>query len=189
MLLSLCTVSVCAITIFLLLFGIACYYTSYDKGEISSDIFTISQSLAYANKRAVILLLTIGMLLIFQLNYMIPIKNYAHFRAALLIIMYAFVMSLLWVTTYYNSEDHYILAGIIFSTIVIYINMIGFGYYAKCNSNKLMLITPALSVLVFVGLIIANINKIKNSIHPLFPSLENTMLLLFLITILLQGCC
>ena len=57
-----------AILLFLILFGLGTYLTSYLKGEISSSIFTVSQSLAYGNKIVVLDFLLVAMVLLLYLS-------------------------------------------------------------------------------------------------------------------------
>ena len=64
-------------------------------------------------------------------------------------------------------------------------------YYTNMKLNMLsksiLIIVPILTISIFIGLIISNINKIRHPVPELFPSLENSMILMFLITILIQG--
>ena len=185
-------VSISAVLSFLILFGLGSYLTSYLKGDISKSLFTISQSLAFANKPIVIIFLTIGLYLVAYLNYSRGPRKYYYLRQFLLLVIYSLVLSLLWVTTYYNQTDHYILASIIFTCIVIYIIMTCILYYISMKTRSIfvsgLLITiPILTGLVFLGLMVSNINEIRTNVSELFPSFENSMLFLFLVTILIQG--
>jgi len=183
--------SITAIALFLILFGLATYLTSYLKGQISSHIFTISQSLAFGNQPVVIILLTIALILVGYINYIRGPSKLLLFRQFLLVLVYGLVISLLWVTTYYNKDDHYILAAIIFTSIVIYIITTCILYYLNSKTSKLgkslLFVIPILTILILIGLVVSNIQKINKPVPELFPSLENSMLFMFLITILLQG--
>ena len=185
-------ISILSISIFLILFGLGTYLTSYLKGDINSRLFTISQSLAFGNQPVVIILLFIALFLAGYLNYLRgPAKLY-WVRQFFLFAAYAFIITLLWVTTYYSKDDHYILAALIFTGIVIYIITTCVLYYMsmkyKTKFQKSILITvPILTSLVLVGLVISNLKIVKENVIQLFPSLENSMLFLFLVTVLLQG--
>ena len=181
-----------AILSMLILFGLGTYLTSYLKGEISQSLFTVSQSLAFGNQPVVILLLTTSIILLGYINIIRGPSKLLWLRQFLLLLVYGMVITLLWVTTYYSELDHYILATIIFLSIVIYINITSILYYKNIkNINKLnkviLILLSSLSSLVLIGLVVANIEDVKTKVIELFPSLENSMIFLFLVCILIQG--
>ena len=181
-----------AILSMLILFGLGTYLTSYLKGEISKSLFTVSQSLAFGNQPVVILLLTTSIILLGYINIIRGPRKLLWLRQFLLLLVYGMVITLLWVTTYYSELDHYILATIIFLSIVIYINITSILYYKNIkNINKLnkviLILLSSLSSLVLIGLVVANIEDVKTKVIELFPSLENSMIFLFLVCILIQG--
>jgi predicted PurR-regulated permease PerM len=105
---------------------------------------------------------------------------------ALVVIIYALVVTILWVTTYYNRTDHYIIAGVIFSAVLLYIITTCYQLRLVVR-NPLLVILPGVAVLIFIGLILANIGYISDRVSELFPSLENSMLTTLMATILAHG--
>ena len=169
------------ILIVVLMFTLAAYLNSFLRGKINKNIFTVSQALAFGNKPAMITMLTVSIMLLMFLNYYRGLR-YLPIRLFLLFIIYAFILSLLWVTTFYNKEDHYILASIIFISIIIYITLSSVALYSfnkgslSCASIILLYLIPFLSILGFVGLIVGNIKVVKEKVPEIFPSFENYML-------------
>jgi hypothetical protein len=185
------SLSVIIIIILLATFGLTAYLPSTLKGEVNENIFTISQSLAFAIKTAFIILLTTAIGL---LGYLIYYRGHAYglFRILLIFIMYAFVLTILWVTTYYNKQDHYIFAGIIFSAASIFMILncyaVALGLSPKAKHKLLILkIIPILVLIGFAGLIIGIIPYIDQKASPLFPTFENYMLAIQGLTILTLG--
>lgn len=183
--------SVIIIVLFLSAFGLTSYLPSTLKGEITKNEFTVSQSLAFAIKTAFIILLTVAVGL---LGYLMYYRGHALiiFRLFLLVIMYAFIVTILWVTTYYNTEYHYIFAGIIFSAGLIFIMvnsyLIALGLNRKSKHKLLVLkIIPILGIIGSIGLIIGNVPYIKEKVSPLFPSFENFMLVIVGLIIITLG--
>ena len=181
-----------AILSMLILFGLGTYLTSYLKGEISQSLFTVSQSLAFGNQPVVILLLTTSIILLGYINIIRGPSKLLWLRQFLLLLVYGMVITLLWVTTYYSTIDHYILATIIFISIVVYINITSILYYKNIKNvnifNKVILILlSSLSIIVLIGLAISKFEYINKKVVELFPSLENSMIFLFLVCILIQG--
>lgn len=160
-----------------LTFGLAAYLTSYEKHKITEHLFTVSQSLAFGNKPAMVSLLTIGFVLILYLNYYRGHK-YLLVRMFLLLLMYALVITIIWVTTYYNVTDHYILASIIFVSAVIYVYMNSIVIYSGLKVKRdmdvfILYLIPVFITVGFMGLIVGNIPSIKKHADELFPSFEN----------------
>ena len=184
--------AVFCVFMFLILFGLSTYLTAYLKGQISKSLFTVSQSLAFGNQPVVIILISIALFLLAFINHIRGPAKLLWIRQFMLLLVYGLVISLLWVTTYYSEMDHYILASIIFTTIVVYIIMTCVLYYQNSKaltmlSKVLLIALPVLVALVFAGLVIANIDIVRKEVVELFPSLENSMIFLFLVCIIIQG--
>lgn len=103
--------------------------------------------------------------------------------------MYGFITSLFWVTTFYNRKDHYILASIIFTSVVIYITLTSMALY-KFNKK----LSPVYTILIYsipmlgiVGLIVGNIKVVSNNASQVFPSFENYLLFLMGLSSLMLG--
>jgi hypothetical protein len=181
------------VVVFLLLsaIGLVAYLPSALKGDVDASVFTVSQSLAFSIKPLFVVLLTIAMSL---LIYLIYYRGHAYivFRICLIVIMYSFIISILWVTTYYNNLDHYILAGIIFSAATCYIMLnsyvISKGLGSKNNLQLLMLKgISILAILGVCGLIAGNLPMLNYKIPELFPSSENYMLFVQGLSIIALG--
>lgn len=183
--------SVSSVSIVMLMFLLAAYMTSFEKGKIDKNIFTVSQALAFGNKPTMVLMLTTGLALLLLLNYYRGLP-YLYIRLFLVVVMYAFITSLFWVTTFYNRKDHYILASIIFISAVIYITFTSMALY-KFNKNLspfytiLLYAIPLLSIIGIVGLLIGNIKTVNDKTPQVFPSFENYLLFLMGLSSLMLG--
>jgi len=183
--------SVSSVSIVMLMFLLAAYMTSFEKGKIDKNIFTVSQALAFGNKPTMVLMLTTGLALLLLLNYYRGLP-YLYIRLFLVVVMYAFITSLFWVTTFYNRKDHYILASIIFISAVIYITFTSMALY-KFNKNLspfytiLIYAIPLLSIIGIVGLLIGNIKTVNDKAPQVFPSFENYLLFLMGLSSLMLG--
>jgi hypothetical protein len=173
------SLSIIIIFLFLATFGLLAYLPSALNDDVNKNIFTISQSLAFSIKPAFVCVFTLAMLL---LAYLIVYRGhkYLWIRLFLLLVIYSFIITILWITTYYSKEDHYILAGFIFSLSVVFIIINNYLIYngIKFHSNytKFFLIgTSILSIVSILGLIISI--SLFNNISEIFPSFENLMLL------------
>lgn len=183
--------SLSIVVLFISMFVMGSYFFSFEKGEINSNLFTISQSLAFGNDIVMTILLTIIFGLLIYMIYLKGPNNGLYFRIFLLIIMYAFINTIFYVTTYYNKTDHYILAGFIFTAALIYIfyssylMFKNFKNFSRLNSFLSIsnILVPAFSLVVFTALIISNILNVPY----MFPIMENTMLTCMGFSILING--
>ena len=190
-------ISVVCIALFVLTFGLASYLPSILKGEVDKNDFTISRSLEYGSKVAIICGLFVAFGLLAYLSYYRG-HSLLYFRLFLILVAFAFTITLLWITPDFNMKDHYILDAIIFSSVVIHIITISYVIYEgflishKKNklTNKILLLLiglPILSIIGIIGLLVSNIPSINNSVPELFPSFENYMLVIQSASILLLG--
>lgn len=111
-----------------MMFAFAAYFDSFKKGKIDKNLFTVSQSLAFGNKVDMGILLTTGISLLMFLNYYRGLP-YMYVKI-LLFVIFSFILSIFWVTTYYSISEHQILALI--TNIIIIIQKsyyIQFHYY------------------------------------------------------------
>lgn len=162
--------------LFALCFSLTTYLPAALDKQISSSNFTVSQSLAFAVKGAFLglfsVILILGIFIIWYCGY-----NFVWIRIFILISIFALIITLLWVTTYYNKTDHYILAGIIFTLSSLFICLTSFviiqarGYKNLSKYTKIIcIVLPALSILGLLGLFISL--KYLENIKELFPSFE-----------------
>ena len=171
------SLAISCITLFVLFLGITAYLVSALKGKIKNDNFTISQALAFGNKPAMIILVVCAMSILSYLTYYRG-HRYLYFRLLLNLIICSFVITIIWVTTYYNEDDHYILAAFIFTAILISIILNSYliynGLFVKTKNNKMILLAiPILAIIGFMGLILGKITPIEEKVVQLFPSFEN----------------
>jgi len=179
-----CLLAFCAI-------GLLSYLPAALKYEVTHNIFTISQGLAYSIKSGFIIVFTVSILLFGYLMYY-KSKKYIFIRLFLLLIIYSFIVTILWVTTYYNTTEHYIFAALIFTAVLLLININNYIIY-KSNNNILLhkglISISVITVLIFVAIfsIVIVMNKENIDFPIIFPSLENSMLLMQGISIILVG--
>jgi hypothetical protein len=175
--------------LFLAAFGLLAYLNATLENEINSNNFTISQSLAFSIKPAFVVVFTIACALFAYLMYY---RNHCYLwiRLFILFVIYAFIITILWVTTYYNKSDHYILASFIFTFTVLFIGLNNLLLYNGLKSHSrlkdIFLITiPILAVLGLIGILISTL--VLSDIPQIFPSFENYILLLQGISVLSMG--
>jgi hypothetical protein len=184
------SIAIVGVLIVFLMFTLAAYLNSFLKGHIDKNLFTVSQSLAYGNKPAMGVMLTIGIGMIMFLNVYRGL-NFLYLRLFLLLVCYSLILTIFWVTTYYNRRDHYIIALTIFTCAIAYIFLNSIALYMNKGYNTFGLIgiilVPIFAVLGFIGLIISLTPKINNKVPQIFPSFENFMLLMKGMSVILLG--
>ena len=186
------SIAVVGLLIIILMFTLAAYLNSFIRGKIDKNIFTVSQALAFGNKPAMISMLSGGIMLLMFLNYYRGLR-YLPIRLFLLLVIYSFILSLLWVTTFYNKKDHYILAFIIFISSIVYIILSSMAIYSFNKSSLsqasiiLLYAIPIFAILGFIGLIVGNIKIIKEKVPQIFPSFENYVLFMVGLSTLTLG--
>lgn len=111
------------ITIFLYIIGLVVggYAVSISKNQIEENEFTVSQSLAFGSKEIMIICFVIsylcGILLIWERG---PMK-YIVIRSLFVTISYILLITIIYVTVYYDKYLHYTFAGIIFVCNLLFI--------------------------------------------------------------------
>lgn len=185
-------ISVIALLCFMFAFGISAYEISYEKGRISDKEFTVSESLAYGDEQSLVTLFTLGMIAYIYLLTLRGPKKLLYIRIFALIIVYIFLITIIWITTYKDQEKHYIFAFIIFLTTFIYHVLTYIAFSSTKSSNlmcKCLLVACILNGLVFIGLGITRIKSLeeKNEARITFSSLENTCTLITLSVIVMIG--
>tara|TARA_Y100000389_G_scaffold186193_1_gene206291 strand:- start:1641 stop:2237 length:597 start_codon:yes stop_codon:yes gene_type:complete len=172
-------VTIFSLLCFLFAFGIAGYEESYRKGKIKSNDFTISQSLAFGNDPALVTLFTLGTLSYIYLLIIRSPKTLLYPRIFLQVVIYTFLITIIWITTFKDMYKHFMFAGIIFFSTLIYhvLTYIAFRKKSVSTFFKNSLLTACiLNLLVFIGLGISgstSLSKYKES-QITFASLENS---------------
>jgi len=118
-----------------------------ELGTTESKTFTISRSLGKGNKPGIIIFISLAMFYLFWLNMLRGPEKFIQLRLGLLFVAYSLLISLLWLTPWYNESLHYGLATIIFLSILTYVIMTYYLLYKNYQKNKKL----------FYGLIILNI--------------------------------
>jgi len=185
------SLSISCITVLLIFLGITAYLVSTLKGEIHSDNFTVSQAIAYGNKPSMIILLVLAFSI---LSYLIYYRghNYLFLRLFMYLALCSFIITIVWVTTFYSKQDHYILASLIFILFVITIILNSYllynGLLVKTKIKKnILLIIPLLAILGLIGLGLTIINAIGDNVIQLFPSFENYLGIILSLSIYTMG--
>ena len=179
-------ITVFSLLFYLFAFGVAAYYVSYEKGEISKYTFTISQSLAFGNDPALVTLFTLGTLSYIYLLILRGPAKLLYIRIFLQIVIYTFLITIIWITTYKDKEKHYIFATIIFLCTLIY-HILTYIVFRNEKISTLakytLLISSILNGLVFIGLGITRIPALQKYIEAkiTFASLENSVVLIILL--------
>lgn len=162
------------------------------NGDVNSSIFTISQSLAYGIKPVIVTMFVIFMFLLLYLIYYRGHNKFLYIRLFLVIAICVLIITIIWVTTMYNKNDHYILAFFIFIMVIVYIFLTSIVIYQglsiKTKQAKIILyLLPILAILGFLGLALSVNNVINENAKEIFPSAENYMILIQILSILSLG--
>ena len=150
-------ISSSAVILFLIAIGLGGYFVSEENGYISNDKFTISDAIAHGNKPVMITFFTLSYLLVIYLIYIRGPKKYINYRILLLILMYALLITIIYITVQKNCNLHYAFAGIIFISNLLFVlsTMIIYNEYLKNKNNYLVYILDINIVLAFVAFITA----------------------------------
>lgn len=150
-------ISTTAVIFFLIGLGLGGYFVSNENGYISNEKFTISSALAHGNKPVMITFFTLSYLAVIYLIYIRGPKKYIGYRILLLILMYALIVAIIYITVDKNRKLHYIFAGIIFIANLIFVlsTMIIYNEYLKNKNNSLVYFLDINIILSFVAFITA----------------------------------
>ena len=181
-----------AISIITFLIGLTVFSYGFsiidgELGTTESKTFTISRSLGKGNKPGIIIFVTLAFLYLLYLVRLRGPQKYLKTRYGLLIVAYGLLLSLLWLTPWYNESLHYGLATIIFLSILIYNVMTYYLLYQNYQKNKkLFYFLIGLNIAVTIGLGVFAILH-SNLDKDLFASFELIFAFLFGISILVLG--
>ena len=170
------SLAVSCITILVIFLSITAYLVSALKNKLDSYNFTISQAIAFGNKPSMIILIILAFSILSYLSYYRGHK-YLYIRLFLNLIISSLMITIIWITTYYSEDDHYILAGIIFTAVLISIILNTYlvynGLLVKTKTKNIILLSiPILSIICYIGLIVGNIDAVSNKVVQLFPAFE-----------------
>jgi len=183
-------ISVISIITFLIGLTVFSYGFSIIDGELGTNetkTFTISRSLGKGNKPGIILFVTLAFLYLLYLVRLRGPQKYLKIRYGLLLIAYGLLLSLLWLTPWYNEALHYGLATVIFLSILVYNILTYYLLYLNYLKNKnLFYFLIGLNIAVTIGLGVFAILH-SNLDKDLFASFELVFAFLFGISILVLG--
>jgi hypothetical protein len=127
------------------------YLFAIDKGEIDSDRFTISQSLAFCNKPIAITLFSLAMIVTLILNYIRGGERFLlYLRYLLIVLSYGLIITIIYVTTFYNKSLHFKFAGVIFLSQLIYIFSVSYIYNNYLDKNSDLLIPVDFNIILII---------------------------------------
>jgi len=183
-------ISVISILTFLIGLTVFSYGFAIIDGELGtteSKTFTISRSLGKGNKPGIIIFITLAILYLFWLILLRGPKKYLHLRLVLVGISYVLLISLLWLTPWYNESLHYALASVIFAFLLIYIMITYYLLYKNYQKNKnLFYFLIGLNICVTIALaVFAGLHGTIDT--DFFASFELVFAFLFGISILVLG--
>lgn len=157
------------------------YGYSIHKKKVNGSIFTISQALAFGNQYIMVIFFTLSFAGIIFLNFYRSPRKYLIIRIILLLFVYGFLITIIWVTTFRNKKLHYTFAGIIFLSNLIYITILTYLYqrYLKDKARyktylldvNLMFSFASMVILLVFG--IFESDKKTNLDDSIFASTEN----------------
>ena len=185
------SLSIICISLFVIFLGITAYLVSALQNEVNSEVFTISQAIAFGNQPGMISLLVSAFGVLSYLTYYRG-HNYLFIRLFMYLLICALIITIVWVTTYYNKKDHYSLAGVIFFTLAIVITLNSYliynGLLLKTKKNKYVLtVIPILSIIGLIGVGFGSMNVIDDTPLELFPAFEIYMGFVLCISIFTLG--
>ena len=187
------SLSIICVIIFTLTLVLEAYLPSVLKGKINDKNFTISQSLAFSNKPVVLIMLLLFYLLFsYLVYYRGPYNIILFIRLFLILLVVALIITIEWVTTYYNLKDHYAIATTIFLSLFVYIILTSIILYQGLKPKTffkvfLVLLVPILALLCIIGLALSRTKYINEKVVQLFPSFENSMVVVQFLSILSLG--
>ncbi len=165
------------------------------KKKVDGEIFTISQALAFGNKYIMVIFFTLAFGGIFFLNFYRTPKKLLIPRIIVLTFVFCFLLTIIWVTTFVNTKLHYIFAGIIFTSNLIYISLLTY-IYQKYLADKakyktylldLILMMAFASMVIILVFGIFEADETTNLDDAIFASNENFTVLLTILTLLYLG--
>lgn len=159
----------------------------HELGTKEPKTFTISRSLGKGNKEGILIFLIIAYV---YLNYLIYFRGPAKYLGARLILMFVafgLLISLLWLTPWYDSTLHYGLATVIFVSILIFIIMTYYLIYKNYQVDKtLFYFLIILNIIFTIALGVLAILHDRLDVD-IFAGFEIGFALLFGISIIFLG--
>ena len=180
-------ISIIAFLIGLTVFSYGFAIIDGELGTTESKTFTISRSLGKGNKPGIIIFVTLAFLYLLYLVKLRGPQKYLKIRYGLLIVAYGLLLSLLWLTPWYNESLHYGLATIIFLSILVYNILTYYLLYQNYLKNQnLFYFLIGLNIAVTIALGVFAILH-SDLDKDLFASFELVFAFFFAVSILVLG--
>lgn len=150
-----------AFTIFTYMTGlvVGAYAVSISKDKITKNEFTVSESLAFGSKELMIACFILAYFSMILLICERGPKKYLVLRSLLLTIFFSLLITIIYVTKYYDEEMHFTMAGIIFICNLIFILLTShlFKGYFRHEPNINTYLFDGLIVLTVASFILVNV--------------------------------
>lgn len=127
---------------------VGAYAISISKDKIEQNEFTISQALAFGSRELMIICFVISYICAILLIWNRGPMEYIAFRSLLITISYVLLITIIYVTKYYDEPMHFTLAGIIFICNLLFILLTAHIFRGYLRHE------PVLHTYIFDGLIV-----------------------------------
>jgi hypothetical protein len=150
-----------SLTIFTYLTGIVvgAYAVSIGKDKIMSDEFTVSQALAFGSRELMITCFIFAYIFMIMLIWERGPLRFIELRSLLLTVFFALLITIIYVTKYYNEEMHFTMAGIMFIANLIFILLTAhiFRGYLRNEPTHHTYIFDGLIVILVAAFVLVNV--------------------------------
>ena len=127
---------------------VGAYAVSIGKDKIMNDEFTVSQALAFGSRELMISSFILAYIFMILLIWERGPMKYIGIRSLLLTIFFGLLISIIYVTKYYNEEMHFNMAGVMFIANLIFILLTAHLFRGYLRHE------PVLHTYLFDGLIV-----------------------------------
>jgi len=150
-----------SLTIFSYLTGLAvgAYAVSIGKDKIMRDEFTVSQALAFGCRELMIISFIVTYISMLLLIWERGPMKFIEIRSLLITIFFALLITIIYVTKYYNEEMHFNMAGVMFIANLFFILITAhlFRGYLKNEPDLHTYLFDGLIVILLAAFILVNV--------------------------------
>lgn len=155
------TKALSSLAIFTYLTGlvVGAYAVSIGKDKIMTDEFTVSQALAFGCRELMITCFVFAYIFMIMLIWERGPLIFIEIRSLLLTIFFALLITIIYVTKYYDEEMHFNMAGIMFIANLIFILLTAhiFRGYLRNEPTHHTYIFDGLIVILIAAFILVNV--------------------------------
>lgn len=162
-----------SLTIFSYLIGlvIGAYAVSIGKDKIMLDEFTVSQALAFGSRELMIISFVLCYMFLIMLIWERGPMRFIEIRSLLVTIFFALLVTIIYVTKYYDEEMHFTIAGVMFIANLFFV-LITAHIFRGYLKNE-----PYLHTYLFDGLIIFLVSAfIMINVYGVFETKRKTFI-------------